>query len=65
MKKLFETALPPLPETSVFHAHNRRVNSNQLVVAAAKFFESIDAGGRRIKIIGTYGTRQTNIRSSR
>jgi hypothetical protein len=65
MKKL-GSALPPLPATSVFHSKNRRVNRDRIVSDAATFFERLDAGGKRVRVIGAYGyNRTTNLRIKR
>ena len=59
-------ALPPLPATSVFHRNNRKVSRDQVVLSAASFFDRLDAGGKRVRIIGAYGdVRTTRLRIRR
>jgi hypothetical protein len=62
MKK---TALPPLPETSVFHPSNAKVDRDRTVLAASAFFDRLDAGGRNVRVITSSGTRTTRIRTRR
>lgn len=61
--KLFGSKLPPVSETSVFHPNNQRVDSNKIVMDAAKFFERHDRSGRSVKVIGSLGTKQKRFRS--